>query len=117
MSIEVDLINLLGPLVGGRIYPDVTPENPDYPLIVYQQVGGKAYAYMENKLPDHLHARMQICVWSKRRIEASAIGHQVEKLLIESPIVAEAYGAFASAYEDTLKLYGTRQDFGIWFKD
>jgi hypothetical protein len=40
MSIEATLKTPLGPLVSGRCTPDTIPDNPVFPLIVYQQVGG-----------------------------------------------------------------------------
>lgn len=115
--IEVILKTLLGPLVNGRVSPDSTPDNPVFPLIVYQQVGGQALAFTEKRLPDHQHARMQIVVWSKSRLEASQLIRAAERAIIESPYPSEAYGAAVSDYNAELKLRGSRQDFGIWFPD
>lgn len=115
--IEVTLKALLGPLVSGRVSPDTTPDNPVFPLIVYQQVGGQALAFMEKRLPDHQHARIQVVVWSKSRLEARQMIRSVERTLIESTLTTEAYGAAVSDYNAELKLRGFRQDFGIWFKD
>ncbi|MEV8518670.1 DUF3168 domain-containing protein [Dyella marensis] len=114
-TLEAALAALLGPLVAGRIYPDTAPDDPEFPLIIYQQVGGKAYQYLEKKLPDYRHARMQIMVWSKRRLEASRISLEVGRLIIESPLIAESYGEPAWMPNDVLHIRGTRQDFGIWF--
>lgn len=41
MSVETELFSLLKTLVDGRCYPDVTPDAPVFPLIVYQGAGGK----------------------------------------------------------------------------
>ena len=115
--LEESLYALLAPLAAGGATPDVTPDSPVFPCITYQQVGGEAYQYVEKKLPDHRHARVQINVHARNRLDASRIARAVERALIESPLVAQAYGALISTYEDTLKIYGTRQDFGIWVKE
>lgn len=42
MSLEADLVTALGPLVGGRIYPDAFPLSPlpDWPALRYTLIGG-----------------------------------------------------------------------------
>lgn len=117
MSIEEILFALLGPLFAGRVYPDTTPDEPTFPLAIYQQVGGQAIAYVDKTLPDHRHSRMQVAVWSRDRLEASTLARQIERAIIGSPLVAQAYGAPVSTYEGDLKLYGSIQHFGIWFLD
>ncbi|SEO63417.1 Protein of unknown function [Luteibacter sp. UNC138MFCol5.1] len=115
--LEETLYALLAPLAAGGASPDVTEDNPVFPCITYQQVGGETYQYVEKTLPDHRHARVQINVHAMTRIDAATIARSIERAIIESPLVAQAYGAFVSTYEDTLKIYGTRQDFGIWVKE
>ena len=58
MSLEATLYTLLGPLVGGRCYPDVSPDGAAFPLIIYQQVGGQAVDYVEGKVADKDNARV-----------------------------------------------------------
>jgi hypothetical protein len=115
MSLESSMKTLLGPVVAGRVYPDVTPDNPTFPLIVYQQVGGTAYEYTDSTLPNHDHARMQVYVWSRSRLEATALARQARAAIIGSTLVAQTYGAAVSTFDDTLKLYGSRTDYGIWY--
>ncbi|MET0332552.1 MAG: DUF3168 domain-containing protein [Dyella sp.] len=117
MTPEGKLYALLAPLVGGRAYPDTTPDNPTFPLIVYQQVGGEAYAYADKSLPNHQHGRIQITTWSHTRVESRQLARSIEAAVIASALPAEAYGAFMGLYQVDLKLYGARQDFGIWFPD
>lgn len=116
MSLEESLAGILGPLVGGRCYPDVLPDNPTFPLIVYQQVGGQAIDYAEKALPDHDHARVQVWVWSKARLEASQIARQARAAIIGSALTAQTYGAPVSSHNEELKLYGSRTDFGVWYQ-
>lgn len=118
MSIEPELYSLLNTLAGGHVYPDATPDDPVFPCIVYQQVGGEAYEYLERKLPDHEHSRIQISVWALTRDEVGPIARSVRKAIIENKnfSAAETYGSPAWLYEEALGLYGSRQDFGIWLK-
>jgi len=115
MSLEVTLKALLGPLVGDRVHPDITPDNPAFPLIVYQQVGGQASEYVGKNLPGHDHARMQVVVWSRTRLEATTLARAARAAIIGSILVAQTYAAPVSLYDETLKLYGSRTDYGIWY--
>lgn len=117
MSLVGEIRALLDPLVGGRVYADVPPDVPAYPLITFQQVGGQAFWYMEKSMPGHRHARIQINVWSKNRPEADSLGRQVEKTLCEANQITQPYGALTALYESALRIFGTRQDFGIWFPE
>lgn len=114
MSLEATLKTLLGPLVGDRVHPDITPDNPVFPLIVYQQVGGQATEYADKALPDHDHARMQLVVWSRTRLEATTLARAARATIIGSDLVAKTFAAPVSLYDETLKLYGSRTDYGIW---
>ncbi len=117
MSLEPTLQAVLSPLVGGRAYPDTTPNGVEFPCITYQQVGGQAGWYLENNVPSHKHARVQVNVWAKSRAQANTIARQVENAICGSTLIAEPYGALSASVEEILGLYGTRQDFGVWFPD
>lgn len=115
MSLEAQIKTLLGPLVGGRCYPDTIPGGtPTFPLVIYQGVGGFAIEFMDKTLPDKDHARVQIVVWSKTRLEASQIARQAREALVGSDMAVETYGAPVWLFEEALKLYGARTDYGIW---
>ena len=43
MSIEQDIVTLLSPLVSGRVYPDVSPEDIRDPHIVYSVIYGAGW--------------------------------------------------------------------------
>ena len=115
MSLGDTLDSTLSSLVSGRAYPDVTPGVPVFPLIVYQRVGGTAGWYVEKTMPDHKHARVQVVVWSKSRKEADTIADQVEAAICALNLPTEPYGAPTALYEESLRLYGARQHFGIWY--
>lgn len=117
MSLEANLYSALTGLVDGRVYPDDTAGAPVplvYPLILFQQVGGQAYEYVDQSMPDHEHARVQVVVWAKTRLEASTLARQARSAILTAIKPAETYGAAVSLRDQELSLYGSRQDFGIW---
>jgi len=113
VSLETSLFALLGPLVNGAAYPDVTAEPAVFPCIVYQQVGGKAFDYVEKTLPEHDNARVQVLVWAKTRLEASTVMRQARATIIGSSLDARTVAAPISQYHEYLALFGARQDFDI----
>lgn len=115
MSLEADLKAALAGVAGGRVYPDAPRDNPTYPLVIYQQVGGAVLNPLECVVPDKDHARVQVWVWAKTRLEASTISRQVRVALVQGSLKAYAYAAPVSDYNEALKLYGARCDYGIWY--
>lgn len=115
MTIEQKLFSLLAPLAEKRVYPDVSPETLNLPFIVYQQVGGEAVQYVDDTLPEKRHSRFQIEVWAETRAQATTIARQIEETLVTAHINCEVYGALTAIYDDDVRVYGTRQDFGFYF--
>lgn len=117
MSFEQDIRSLLADLVEDRVHPDTAPDVPIFPYITYQQVGGTALWFMDRAKPSHKHARMQFNVWARTRAEANQIAREIEDRLMTGSFEAAPYGGIVALYEEKLKLYGTRQDFGVWYPD
>jgi len=115
MTLEEALVQAIGPLVGERVYPDVTPAGVQFPCVTYQQVGGDSKWYADQKVADKQPARIQINVHSQRRLEANQLARQIERSIATSFSESQSYGGFIALYDDGPKLYGTRQDFGIQF--
>lgn len=114
MSLETDIRAALLP-VCPRVYPDAATASPVYPLIIYQQVGGRAIDYAEQRVPDKDHARVQVWVWSRTRLEASALSRAARVALVEGPIRAKTLNAPVSEYNEALQLYGARTDYEVWY--
>ena len=116
MTLEERLVELLGAIdsVGSRVYPDTAPDNAAFPLIIYQQVGGRDYGYVDGSLPDHEHARMQITIHGRVRRDVKTIAIEVKRRMA-SDLKAEIYGSRVSRFDDVAKIYTSRQDFGCWF--
>lgn len=114
-TIEARFAARLSPLVDGRAFPDTVPPGVEFPLFVYQQVGGRTLQYLDGSVPVTQHARIQVIAWALRRAEANDLIRQAHASLASSTILTvEAYGAPTWMYEEALGLYGARQDFGVW---
>ena len=114
MSLSNTLYTLLNPLAVGGASVDAIPDTPTFPLTVFQQVGGRAFEYLDQSLPSHDHARVQVWAWARDPDQADALIRSVRVALLGSELVVETLGAEVSDYNEALKLYGRRQDFGIW---
>lgn len=117
MMLEQVLSELLGPLVSGRFYPDTAPDVPAWPLGFYQQVGGDGIIYSEMKVPDLRNGRIQIQFWAPTRMAANQLALLAQKEIVESGLAVQVFGDFIALYDDNIKKYGTRQDFGIWNRE
>lgn len=116
MTVEADLFAAIKSLTANRVYPDVAPVDAAKPYITYQQVGGEAVNFMESAAPGKRNGRFQINCWAETRVAAMSLARQAEDALIESTTLrAYVLGAPVAIYEEDTKLYGTRQDFSIWF--
>jgi hypothetical protein len=117
VSVEQDLFAVIGPMVGGRVYPDVAPEGSLLPRVTYQQVGGEALTYVEKAAPSKKNGRFQVNVWSSRRSDSALLARQIENaLVVSAPLIAKPLSAPVATFEEDTKLFGTRQDFSIWFE-
>ncbi|MGY6256543.1 DUF3168 domain-containing protein [Paraburkholderia caledonica] len=113
-SAEAIVFGALRGLVADRCYPDVAPANVARPYITYQAVGGQSPNYLNNTV-DLQNARMQVNVWADTRSAATAVMQSAIAALSGAPIRATTLGAPVSTYEPDTKLYGSREDFSIWF--
>jgi hypothetical protein len=115
-SAESVTFGVIKALASGRVYPDVAPAGVVKPYIVYQGVGGVDETTFDG--PDTLqNSRMQIAVWANSRAEVSPIMKQVRDALTAEPVRATPIGAAVPDYESDTKLYGSRQDFSIWYQE
>lgn len=114
MSLESSLFSALRTLVADRVYPDAAPDGVVAPYITYQQVGGQAVNFVEATPVGKRNARMQIMCWADRRTAAADLARSAEDTLMTA-LQASALGAMTALHEPDLRLYGTLQDFSIWY--
>lgn len=101
--------------VGGRVFPDIAPENTPKPYITWQQVGGEPINFIDATVPSKKNARIQVNVWDLTRFGAAGLAVQVEDTLRgTAALQTTVLGAPRSIYEPDTKLKGTRQDFSFW---
>lgn len=112
--IESQIHSVLSSLVPGRVYPDTAPAKAELPYVLYQQVGGKAVNVLEAKPMSKKNARIQIMVWSEKRVESTSLISAIQDKLV-TELRAYVEGASVSEYDFDSGLYGSRQDFSFWF--
>lgn len=116
MSLESALSDAWGPLVSGRCYPIVAKGKVALPYITFQQVGGKSINFLEAALPGKRNARIQGSVWADTMLEAGALARlAADTLRMVAALQVTVLGEPVATYEPETGLYGTRQDFSVWF--
>lgn len=116
MSAEASIVTTLGPLVSGRVYPSVAPEDAPMPLIVYQQISGDGLQFMDGTLPNRENGRFQISVWAQTQSQAVTLAKQVESVLCanQSTLQTTILGGRRYDYDLDTRAYGCSQDFSFW---
>jgi hypothetical protein len=110
MSLEADIFNALKGLVANRCYPDVAQAGAARPYIVWQQVGGAAFNFVDGSAPSKRQARIQVACWADSRLSANDLARSAESALISS-LKGYVMGALVADYDEETRLYGARQDF------
>lgn len=114
MSMESDLVALLQALCP-RTYPDIAPAGVAVPYVVWQALGGAAWRFGDNAVPEKRQTLMQVSVWSATRLEALSLIHQIEDVICTaSGWQATPQGESRSTYEPDTQRYGSIQRFEIW---
>jgi hypothetical protein len=113
--IETSIVATIGPILGGRIFPDTAPFDTPKPWGTYIQVGGEATTFIDKAAPGIRNARIQINVWAATRAQANTVMQQIEAALVAATDMdARPLSAFSSLHEPDLSLYGAMQEFDCW---
>ena len=117
MTVEATIYVTLKNLVSNRVYRDIAPPTVTaLPRITFQQVGGRAVNFLGPGTPSKKNAVFQINIWAADRDEVAALSRAVEDAMRAAVGVSVTVNAAPVAiYEPETKLFGTRQDFGIWY--
>ena len=118
MTVEAAIYSAINSLVpDANVFRDHAPETlVARPYVTFVQVGGLAVNFLDAATrPSQKNARFQINVWADSREEAATISRQVEDAMRTLP--STVLGAPVATDDQELGLYGTRQDFGVWFDD
>lgn len=115
----------LSTLVSTRIYPDVLPENPVLPAVVYRRISAAEVAQTHEATPAGLaRPRFQIDCWATTSTGAEAVGEQVRLALegyqnksadprIDGVLLADRRGL----RDPNNNLYRDSLDFFIWHSE
>ena len=115
MTIEADLRTLLASQVADRVYPLVAPPQAVAPFIVYQQIGGDVVSFMTGA-PDIRNARMQLRCWADTPSVAKQLALGVEAAILGATAMKPtALGAMGMSYDEDTNLFGSLQDFSLWY--
>lgn len=115
MTAEEFIDEALAPLAGGRCFPDVAPQGTPVPFITYQAVGGEPVNFLSGEQPDKANTLMQVNVWAATRLEASALGAQVEAAIRAAKhLQPEVVTGRVATYDELTSHRGTMQDFSFW---
>lgn len=112
--IEADIFNALKGLAANRVFPDVAPAGSVLPYCVYQQVGGVAINFLEATVVGKRNGRFQVSCWSASRSTTSTLARAIEDAMVTT-LKATVIGAPISVYEEETQLFGSMQDFSLWF--
>ena len=118
--IEQDIAALVSPYVA-QVFWVMTDDDFafDYtsgtPIAILQHVGGETDTRVENVMPDTRNMRLQVSVWGANLLNVVIAIRAIEQSFLESTMVVKVIGAFSSEYQDDLKIFGARQDFGVWY--
>lgn len=117
IPVEVRITQVLGPLFGERVFPDVAPSGASLPRATYQQVGGRSLVFLEGGAVKTRNYRIQVNVWAKTRAEASPLMRAAGDALKVADLRAVPQGEPVATYDTEVKLYGAMQDFMITWDD
>ncbi len=113
MSVETDLLSIVGALCGSRCYPDIAPLGVARPYVVFQQVGGPVFSPVDSSAPAE-GARMQVNVWADTRKASSELMQSIAAAIRVAPLHARPSSALIARKDEMSDLYGAQQDFLIW---
>lgn len=114
MTIETDIVTVVGALVSNRIYADTAGPGVVIPYVTYQQVGGQVLNPIRG-VPAERMARIQFNVWATTRQSANSLMRQIEDALRASPYYGRPDGALIATYEPVTKLRGAQQDISFFW--
>jgi hypothetical protein len=115
MSMATILQAALAQFAGGRVFPDIAPEDTERPYITWQQVGGVPVNFVDAGVPGKKNARVQVNVWAATRLDANDLSASIEDALRGvAALQTTVLGAAIAVYEPDTKLKGCMQDFSFW---
>lgn len=114
MSIETDIVAAVQHLFAGGVWHDDAPQDPTYPYMTLQQVGGVPTTALCGDARQQ-NARIQFNVWSRDgRVAANTLMRAVAAILTEPPLRAVSLGGLIARDGTPTRTFGAQQDFSFW---
>lgn len=99
-----------------RVFPDFAPVGTQRPYVTYQSVGGQVINPLDGADPGKRNCEMQVNVWADTRKESLAVSRAIEtRLRAASLFIARPIGAASADFDPLIPVYGSKQDFSVWF--
>lgn len=122
MTLTEIIPSVLNSLVGARVYHQLTPpvlemdsDGQILPFILWSVMGGMDREYIDQTMPDHSNARVQIQAVAPSSIAVETLIRQARDKLLASAYTVSVYGSPVGTYDAARGLRGQFQQFSIWF--
>lgn len=118
MSVTAKLNAALSPLALGKAWPAINLAQPAVlPYIVFTCVAHDPNTKLEGACALQ-YTRVQVDAYSKRALEAEALGKTIESTMQAAPISGTPLpGLGGPLYDNETQLYRMSADYGIWSSD
>lgn len=115
MSIQTDLVALLGGLFAGRMYPQTAHTNAVAPYCTYSRVTATEEATLDPNggTGNEVNTRMQIDVWALSYAEAQSKAAAV-KAALKGSVIENVTLSELDMYEDDTGLHRVMLDVSTW---
>ena len=103
--------------VSDRIYPQVMPDEPVVPAIVYTLISNRPQNSLEGYTSGQMNAIVQLDCYTKTYADAQALADVVQDLLGTPRVVAGIKGWIRDRrddYEDDSRFHRVSMDISIW---
>lgn len=97
---------------GPRIYPQVAPDAPVKPYIVYQRISANSENVLSGKT-NLINTRLQMDCYADTYVAAQALAAQVDALM-DGWIVQNISNPAQDAFEPDVRLHRVIMDYSIW---
>jgi len=116
MTFEDLFYSTLGPLFAGELYPFVADsiEATPRPYAIYTDIGGTPVTSLCGGSSGPRNIVIQLNLWAETAKAAKALALEAERIMTSAPLLGTARTNPIALWEETLRLYGYRQDVSFW---
>lgn len=97
---------------GTRIYPQIAPDKPVKPYIVYQRISANSENVLSGKT-NLINTRLQIDCYADTYVAAQALAAQVD-VLMDGWSVQNVSNPAQDAFEPEVRLHRVILDYSVW---